>query len=523
MGKIGYYRLCGENLQSDTICRESFPAIMRKLKLLLIFCLHGDTDSIVTFKEELTLVQKTKLRQELKRQRRRNSEFFKAFCVIVIAAAAVYIVGCVYFSSHFYGAGTVFGILMRGQTVESIKEQVKEKVVDYTLTVVTRDGEELITADQIGLEYDDQGEIDQLLDDQRTALWFLMFATTTDDYEINVAADESLLGEAVSTLSCMQEENMTAPTDACLEYADGIYVIQAETYGNQLDYDTVFPLISDAVISGEDEISLDDLACYAAPEIYQDNEELIAECEALNNLIDIEITYDFSDRTMVVDGDVIADWITLGDDFTYQIDEEAVADYVYEMAYETDTFGLSHSLTTTGGSQITLKGGDYGWLINQSSTVEQLLELLETGESTTVEPVYRYSGICRDTDDIGDTYVEISISAQTMWVYVDGVCVVSTPVVTGNSVRGYDTPSGGVWAVDARVTDYTLSGQDYNTEVSYWLPFNGNVGIHDATWRSSFGGTIYKTSGSHGCVNTPLSAMKTVYENVQIGYPVVVY
>lgn len=469
------------------------------------------------------MTQKTKLRQELRRQRRRNSVFFKAFLIIVIAAAAVYIAGCVYFSSHFYGAGTIFGIAMRGQTVESMKEQVQDKVAEYTLTITTRDGEETVTADQIGLEYDDQGEIDLLLAEQRTLLWIFMFATTTDDHEINVTADESLISEAVSALSCMQEENMTAPTDACLQYADGAYVIQAETYGNQLEYDTVYPVISDAVYSGENAISLDELSCYVAPELYQGNEDLVAECEALNNLIDIEIIYDFSDRTMVVDGDVISEWIVFGDDFTYEIDEAAVADYVYEMAYETDTFGLSHSFTTTGGSQITLKGGDYGWLINQSSTTEQLLELLEAGESVTVEPEYRYSGICRDTDDIGDTYVEISISAQTMWVYVDGTCVVSTPVVTGNSSRGYDTPSGGVWAVDARITDYTLSGQDYNTEVSYWLPFNGNVGIHDATWRDSFGGTIYKTNGSHGCINTPLSAMKTVYENVQIGYPVVIY
>ncbi len=71
--------------------------------------------------------------------------------------------------------------------------------------------------------------------------------------------------------------------------------------------------------------------------------------------------------------------------------------------------------------------------------------------------------------------------------------------------------------------DYTLTGQDYNSEVSFWLPFNGDVGIHDASWRSEFGGSIYKTRGSHGCVNTPYSAMKTIYENVKIGYPVVVY
>ena len=64
---------------------------------------------------------------------------------------------------------------------------------------------------------------------------------------------------------------------------------------------------------------------------------------------------------------------------------------------------------------------------------------------------------------------------------------------------------------------------EYESPVSYWMPFNKGIGLHDASWRSEFGGSIYKTRGSHGCVNTPYSAMKTIYENVKIGYPVVVY
>lgn len=483
---------------------------------------HGEHSKKIRI-EEKNLANNTRLRQELKRQRMMDSRFFKGFIIIVIAAAAVYIAGVCFYSRHFYAGGTVFGIGMRNQSVEDLKEQVRQKVGEYQIDITTRDGEETITAEDIGLEYDDQGELDQMLEDQNAFAWFLMFATSGEDHTINMVLDENMLGQAVAGLSCMQEENMTAPTDAHLEYADDAFVIIEETYGNQLEYAALYQTVYDSVISGQYEISLDDLSCYTAPKVYQDSAELKEECDSVNKMINVVITYDFSDRSMVVDGSVIADWIKFGDDFSYELDEEAVADYVYEMAYETDTFGLTRTFTTNGGSQITLKGGDYGWCINRSETTQQLIDLVKEGESVTVEPVYRYSGICRDKNDIGDTYVEISIAAQTMWVYKNGECVVSTPVVTGNSSRGWDTPSGGVWAVDARISPYTLTGQDYNTEVKYWLPFNGNVGIHDATWRSSFGGSLYKTSGSHGCINTPLSAMKTVYENVQIGYPIVVY
>ena len=50
--------------------------------------------------------------------------------------------------------------------------------------------------------------------------------------------------------------------------------------------------------------------------------------------------------------------------------------------------------------------------------------------------------------------------------------------------------------------------------MKYWMPFNGGIGLHDASWRSKFGGEIYKNSGSHGCVNLPRSVAETIYNNI---------
>lgn len=152
------------------------------------------------------------------------------------------------------------------------------------------------------------------------------------------------------------------------------------------------------------------------------------------------------------------------------------------------------------------------------------MEYIKEGKTGTVEPVYLYEGKIRDTNDIGGTYVEISIQDQEMWCYKDGAVVVDTPVVTGNVSKGYDTPSGSVWAIDAKKHDAVLKGEGYTQPVTYWMPFNGNVGIHDAdTWRSEYGGEIYKTSGSHGCVNTPTANAEKIFNTVEIGTPVIVY
>lgn len=473
--------------------------------------------------EEVGPVQKTRLRQELKKQRIQRKRIRTVFLTVCIAAAAVYIAGVAFYSKHFYARGTVFGIKMMNQSVDSVKEQIAEKMAAYKMDITTRDGQETITADEIDLAYDDRGKLEQLLDEQNPFLWFLMSATSKDDIPVDVALNEEKLTQRVNSLNCMQTENMASPTDAHLEYQEGAFQIIAETLGNELDTDKTQSVIRTAVYDGETGISLDELSCYVAPEIYQDNEKLSQECEEVNKLLTASITYDFSDRTEVVDSDEIAEWITFGDDFTYELDEEKVTEYVHQLGLKYDTFGLSREFKTHSGNTIKLKGGDYGWCINKKKTVAQLIELVKSGETTTTEPVYLYSGVCRDTNDIGDTYIEVSISAQTMWLYKNGECIVSTPVVTGNVSAGHSTPSGGVWAIDARMPNYTLTGQDYNSDVSFWLPFNGDVGIHDASWRNQFGGSIYKTNGSHGCVNTPYSAMKTIYENVKIGYPVVVY
>lgn len=123
---------------------------------------------------------------------------------------------------------------------------------------------------------------------------------------------------------------------------------------------------------------------------------------------------------------------------------------------------------------------------------------------------------------VGDTYIEINIAQQHMWYYIKGELYVSTDVVTGN-YNSMDTPKG-YWEINSKASPATLVGADYTSYVDYWMAFIGSgYGIHDASWRSSFGGQIYKGNGSHGCVNTPFAAVKKMYGKVTIGTPVIIY
>ncbi|WP_407383978.1 L,D-transpeptidase family protein [Ruminococcus sp.] len=124
--------------------------------------------------------------------------------------------------------------------------------------------------------------------------------------------------------------------------------------------------------------------------------------------------------------------------------------------------------------------------------------------------------------EVGDTYVEVSLDDQHMWYIVDGDVYLESDCVTGN-YGSADTPKG-YFNVNAKVSPCTLKGDDYTSYVTYWMPFiGGGWGLHDADWRSSFGGSIYKGNGSHGCVNLPPKVAKEMYAAMEVGTPVIVY
>ena len=144
--------------------------------------------------------------------------------------------------------------------------------------------------------------------------------------------------------------------------------------------------------------------------------------------------------------------------------------------------------------------GPYGYRIDKEAEAEQLKDEILSGTQTEREPIYSMVGASREENDYGNTYVEIDLTNQMVYLYVGGDLIQSSKCVTGNITKGHTTPP-----------------------VKFWMPFNGGIGLHDASWRSSFGGNIYKTNGSHGCVNLPYDMAKTLYENVYKGMPIICY
>ena len=461
---------------------------------------------------------------------RRKALYIGAAAMVLVVVLVVFFTIANSYRGRFLNHTVINGVNCSGKTVEEANSALNEQVKNYSLTLREReDVSETITGKEISLTYEDQGEVQKLLDDVSPYSWIAsLFKETELTTGLNLNYDEAALEESLKNLRAFNPAYEQAPTDACLVQGDGVFTIQKESQGYKLDKDKVVKAIDQAIQSGETELDLDQSGCYEEPSVYSDDKELQNQLNKVNGYLNAKITYDFEDRTIPVEKEDIMNMIAQQEDGTYALDDELVLEFVKtKLAYKTDTFGLTHNFTTHSGKTVTLKGGDYGWCINRSETAAELIQYIKAAEEKTVEPVYSYSAKSRATNDIGGTYVEISIAAQTLWCYKDGKVIVETPIVTGNPSRGNSTPSGGVWAIDAKKSPATLGTIEtmgYSSHVNFWMPFNGNVGLHDADgWRSKYGGEIYKTNGSHGCVNMPYSAAKTIYGTVEIGTAVVVY
>jgi len=130
--------------------------------------------------------------------------------------------------------------------------------------------------------------------------------------------------------------------------------------------------------------------------------------------------------------------------------------------------------------------------------------------------------IARHRTDIGDTYVELDLTNQHLYLFVNGEVIMDTPVVTGDVKKNRQSPVG-IFKIYHKGTDRYLTGPDWKVWVNYWMPFRGNIGFHDATWRKRFGGSIYQRDGSRGCINLPLDKAEILFEHSFIGMFVISY
>lgn len=369
----------------------------------------------------------------------------------------------------------------------------------------------------MGVEVNSE-KLGQLLESQN------FFGQNEFSLDNGVSTDEEKVIYFLSSIPEFQEENVVKPQNAYIRFDGNNFVIEKEVIGSQIDYDKAYKTVANAITGVKENQNINLTSTLKLPQVLSTDKELTDMCDKLNSILSTVVTIRLMDgSTYTLDKEVIKEWIAYDErNFSFEV-ENGVTKFVEEL-----------SEAAKDVTNVQIEGTNVGYVtmpafeeripkVVKDDTVNFIMSKLENGENYTGKPIY-------DEDPITEnltSYIEIDITRQQVFMYVNGKCIVDTPTVTGNIGAGYYTPTG-VFYLNNKVYDTVLRGTNrdgskYASPVLYWMPFYKGFGMHDANWRNEFGGEIYKHNGSHGCVNLPTNAAKTIYNNITYDMPIFIY
>lgn len=433
---------------------------------------------------------------------------------------------------HRFVVGTIInGVPVSGMTTADAEAYIEGYFNGgYTLEIEDTEGvREAITDTSIGYTVDVTGDLEAILKEEndggRVSGPGVEHRYTVD---AELKYDEAALRALLENMAFVK--NASPTSDAYITpYEEGkAFSIVPEVQGTEIDMDKLMAAVKDALNSQTRLLKVENLDCYKTIQVTADNADLNQMCANLNRYKDINITYVFGDQQEILPGLEAVKWIDGVSGSTVQVNQQKVAEYVKYLADKYDTYGKPHTFTSTSGRQVSVNG-DYGWQINQAEEAVALTRMVQNGTNQTREPAYSRTAASRTGNDFGTTYVEVDMGLQHIYMYENGTLIAEAPIVTGNVAKGWTTPEG-LYTLYYKERDRVLRGPkradgtySYESPVSYWMPFNGGIGLHDASWRGKFGGEIYKNNGSHGCINIPPKTAAVIYEHVYKGIPILCF
>ena len=433
---------------------------------------------------------------------------------ILACILGVYLLMALYFNSHFFFRTSINSVSISGKSNKSAQELMANKANEYVLTLEERnDKTETISGEAINLKYDFTEAINNILDEQNPFLWIAsIFQHKNYDVSEGVSYDESLLNQAIGNLEALNESNVTNPVNASLNYANGEYEIVKEDIGNKVKIDKLNSKIFNNIQNVNSILNLDDEGCYENPTYTSKSKAVTKAKKTADKYVNAKVTLNINESSEVIDGSMINQWITIDDDFNVSLNEDSIREYVNQLGDKYDNIGSTRTFTRWSGETIKISTTPGIYYLDRDTAIADITSAIEGGGTDTKELTFKTP---KATDEyVLNTFVEVDLTNQTVIYYKNGEVITQGDVVTGNVSQGHSTPAG-VYKLDWKAKDYVLRGDGYASPVSFWMPFNGGIGLHDASWRSSFGGSIYKTNGSHGCVNMPYSVAKAIYENIE--------
>jgi lipoprotein-anchoring transpeptidase ErfK/SrfK len=324
------------------------------------------------------------------------------------------------------------------------------------------------------------------------------------------------------------------PANATLKVNNGNLEIVPDQDGFRVDQKLLTSIIQSAIADDKDTNVVLEPQPVKASFLVSDISE--AQKKA-SELLSRSVVLNYEGRQFIPDKNAMGYWLAFKHvqkedgkvELQVDLSRDQIKGYLQSVANEVDIAPKNKKVNIRNGTSTVEQEGVNGRAILQDQAVDQIFSGLANG-SVSVNLTSTQLAFKTETNrSVGldyNKYIEINLSSQRLWAYQDNSVVFSTPITSGATGAGFPTVTG-LFNIYAKERSRYLNGRpygwDYNVYVDYWMPFYGGYGLHDADWRSAFGGQDYYYGGSHGCVNMPKSSAAFIYSWANIGTPVWVH
>ncbi|MBQ6696878.1 MAG: L,D-transpeptidase [Lachnospiraceae bacterium] len=456
--------------------------------------------------------------------------FMRLFLSLMLVCVAIYLCIAYFYKDVFMLNTWINGVYCTGKTVEEVNSELLFQTEAPFLTIIGTNGE---TA-ELNMAYasyhaDYTKALQSCMGTRNSLLWPLAW---TKEQHIQIEPEKSwndtILKQLITELELVKQELPEQAEVSIIKGENGYELVDGT---RQVFHPEIFAdYVLEKVRNGMYEASIAESGAYQDLEYTPRQLATLDLWHHLQDFLSCDIIYDMGAEQIALDRAITSQFILLDEQGEFVLDdagrlllrEEGIVEFVEQLAAEYNTSDTELAFEATRGETVQIPYKNYGTKLDSEAEIAYLKEAFLKEVSEVHIPKYLEQGYVRGKNDIGDTYIEIDMTNQKLYGYKAGELIVETDIVTGNMRKGWDTPVG-VNHVYSKQKNRILRGATYASHVDYWMPVNGNIGIHDADWRKKFGGEVYLKNGSHGCINIPPKVMPTIYEEYEVGTPVIMF
>lgn len=444
--------------------------------------------------------------------------------LIIAALIAAFFISVVFMyngTNKFYKNTTINNVDVSGLTLKEASNKLTEAWnKDVTLTY-----EDTAYKVKLNQKYNIDTELRKIHPTYIEKLKYLFGIGNKYTIKMKSKKSEELLRE-ISGLNLCDNKNRTKTKDARVDLSNFDFKPVKEIIGEEVDAERIEDVVLMNVEDGNFTIDLQKEDIVKLPKLTTDSQEFQDLLSYYKENFNYKIEYKVDNQTFTLTPEQLSKMVNYEDGV--KIKKKKIKEFVDELANTYNEYHKTYTFRTSTGSYHDVYAVTFGRILNEEKEEEYLSEALKKQKSDSHEVSWSQDKYEDEAGNggIGNSYIEVSISNQHVWCYKEGECIVSTDCVTGKP--GHDT-STGLYTIQYITGPMTLRGTNddgskYASPVNCFMPFYGDQGLHGSNhWRSSWGGTIYKRNGSHGCINLPDSAAKTIANNISAGYPIVIY